>query len=128
MKMIKLITVALMLTSVVACGKMQPVKNVQSAPVAFNLTTEQVKSAILQSGIDRGWVMKEITPGVIRGEIFIRSHHAVVDIEYSDKSYSINYVSSDNLKYDEGKIHRNYNRWVNNLDVDIKRALAKIAL
>ncbi|TOP12853.1 hypothetical protein CGH23_04310, partial [Vibrio parahaemolyticus] len=24
----------------------------------------------------------------------------------------------------DGKIHRNYNRWVNNLNVDIQRALA----
>ncbi|MCL2916446.1 hypothetical protein L2725_22170 [Shewanella corallii] len=128
MKTVKLIAIALVLTSVTACGRMQPVKNVQSAPVTFNLTLEQVKTAILQSGIDRGWVMKEVSPGVIRAEIFVRSHHAVVDIDYNDKSYSINYVTSDNLKYANGKIHRNYNRWVNNLDVDIKRALAKVAI
>ncbi|MCF1427586.1 MAG: hypothetical protein LPD71_14145 [Shewanella sp.] len=128
MKIIKFITVVFMLTSVVACGRIQPVKNVQSAPVAFNLTTAQVESAILRAGIDRGWVMKEIKPGVIRAQIFVRSHSAVVDIDYSNKSYSIKYVSSDNLEYHNGKIHRNYNRWVNNLDVDIKHALAKIAL
>ncbi|TOO24649.1 hypothetical protein CGH40_22300, partial [Vibrio parahaemolyticus] len=43
---------------------------------------------------------------------------------YNNKYYSIIYLNSVNLKASDGKIHRNYNRWVNNLNVDIQRALA----
>lgn len=72
-------------------------------------------------------MVSEIKPGLIRAELYVRSHHAVVEIPYSDKFYSILYVESENLKYDDGEIHRNYNRWVNNLNVDIKRKLAQMA-
>lgn len=109
------------------CGRVQPIKNVENAPVAFNIPASLVKQAILESGIDRGWIMTETKPGVIRGELFVRSHRAVIDIPYSYKSYSINYVDSENLMENDGKIHRNYNRWVNNLDVDIRKKLAVMA-
>ncbi|WP_062666334.1 hypothetical protein [Grimontia celer] len=109
------------------CGRVQPIKNVENAPVAFNIPAASVKQAIIESGVDRGWIMTETTPGVIRGELFVRSHRAVIEIPYSDKSYSINYVESENLMESDGKIHRNYNRWVNNLDVDIRKKLAVMA-
>ncbi|KMV29750.1 hypothetical protein L4D00_07710 [Photobacterium swingsii] len=127
MKIIKGIIIAAMLTGVVGCSRMHPVLNVDNAPVSYNVQAEQVRSVILQSGTDRGWIMAETKPGTIRGEINVRTHKAVIDIEYNAKTYSIHYVSSENLKYEDGKIHRNYNRWVNNLDVDIKKNLAKIA-
>lgn len=109
------------------CGRSQPIKNVENAPVAFNIPVSSVKQAILESGIDRGWVMTETKPGVIRGELFVRSHMAVIDVTYSNKSYSINYVDSENLMHKGNTIHRNYNRWVNNLDVDIRKKLALLA-
>ena len=109
------------------CGRVQPVMNVEHTPVALNLQSKQVKSAIYESAENRGWLVSEIKPGLIRAELYVRSHHAVVEIPYSDKFYSILYVESENLKYDDGEIHRNYNRWVNNLNVDIKRKLAQMA-
>ena len=109
------------------CGRVQPVMNVEDTPVAHNLQSKQVKSAIYESAENRGWLVSEIKPGLIRAELYVRSHHAVVDIPYNDKFYSILYVESENLKYDDGEIHRNYNRWVNNLNVDIKRKLAQMA-
>ncbi|WP_407331327.1 hypothetical protein [Enterovibrio sp. 27052020O] len=120
---------ALLAVSVVlaGCGRVQPIKNVENVPVAFNVPAASVKQAILASGADRGWVMTETSPGVIRGELFVRSHRAVIDVLYSDKSYSIDYVDSENLKYSDGKIHRNYNRWINNLDVDIRKKLAVLS-
>ncbi|EOD80581.1 hypothetical protein D515_00535 [Grimontia indica] len=113
--------------ALVGCNRVQPIKEVVDAPVAFNIPAASVKQAIIESGIDRGWIMTETTPGVIRGELFVRSHRAVIDIPYNDKSYSINYVESENLMESGGKIHRNYNRWVNNLDVDIRKKLAVLA-
>ena len=45
---------------------------------------------------------------------------AEVRITYTATSYDIKYDSSLNLQASGGKIHKNYNRWVRNLDKDIQ--------
>ncbi|MDD1791865.1 hypothetical protein L4D06_04790 [Enterovibrio makurazakiensis] len=127
MNLKKCLVLLAVVVGLVGCGRVQPIKNVESVPVAFNVPVLSVKQAIMESGADRGWIMTETAPGVIRGELFVRSHRAVIDVTYSDKSYSIDYVDSENLKYSDGKIHRNYNRWINNLDVDIRKHLAVLS-
>ncbi|MDX1301317.1 hypothetical protein [Photobacterium sp.] len=127
MKLIKGLVVAAMFVTLVGCSRVQPLLNVENTPVVFNLQSSHVKQAIIEAGIGRGWVMRETTPGKIRGEYQARSHRAIIDITYNAKTYSIEYADSDNLKYEDGKIHRNYNRWINNLDVDIKKKLAMLA-
>ena len=48
--------------------------------------------------------MTEVGPGVIRGDINVRSkHQASVDITYDGQGYSIAYAGSENLKYDAEK-------------------------
>jgi len=49
--------------------------------------------------------------------------YAAVDIHYSASQFRIDYRDSRELGYDGGKIHRNYNRWVYNLDRSIVRQL-----
>ena len=127
MKFYHIILAAFVLSFLSACSNIQPLYNIENTPIVYNLKSNQVKSAIIQSGSNRGWIMKEINPGEIRGELFVRGHQAVIDVSYTDKTYSINYVSSNNLKYKDGTIHRNYNRWINNLDFSIKRALAQLS-
>lgn len=56
----------------------------------------------------------------------VRDHRADITIAYDADSYSIRYRDSQNMDYNNGKIHRNYNRWVANLNYDIQRALAAI--
>ncbi|NEN67729.1 hypothetical protein G3W52_27560, partial [Escherichia coli] len=72
----------------------------------------------------RQWIMSDAGPGVIKGKLQNRDHVADIKINYSATSYSIVYVSSINLMAANGKIHRNYNRWVHNLDKDIQVTLA----
>jgi len=127
MKHLKVAISLLLVLTLAGCGRVQPVLNVEDTPVAYNLQSKQVKSVIYDAAVDRGWLVSEIKPGLMRAELFVRSHHAVVDIMYSDKFYSITYVESENLKYSDGNIHRNYNRWVNNLNTDIKNKLARAA-
>lgn len=127
MKIIKVLTVYLLGLLLVGCGRVQPIMNVEDTPVVHNLQREQVKLAILQAANERGWVVEETSPGELLAEISIRSHYAEVKIPYTEKYYSIIYVNSINLKASGDKIHRNYNRWINNLNVDIKRQLALIA-
>ena len=40
----------------------------------------------------------------------------MVDIVFDTSKYSITYKESSNLDYKNHKIHRNYNRWVANLN------------
>ena len=103
-----------------------PVFNVTDAPVTASekATAEDVKKAILSAGAGLGWQMKEVEPGHIVGNLFLRKHHAVVDIPYSKDSYSINYKDSSELNYDGTNIHSNYNGWIQHLDRAIQARLS----
>jgi hypothetical protein len=59
----------------------------------------------------------------VEGELRVRSHVAVVDINYSTTSYSISHKSSTNLLYDGTEIHKNYNSWIHNLQEEIEKRL-----
>jgi len=63
------------------------------------------------------------SPGKVEGVLALRTHRAVVDIDYDTKVYSIKYKDSVNLDYDGKTIHKNYNGWVENLDRAIKSKL-----
>lgn len=127
MRMFKL-TISIVLTLLlVACGRVQPIMEVEDTPVGYNLQSEQVKLAIIEAATSRGWIAKETKPGLIEANITLRTHSAAITIPYTNKFYSIHYASSVNLKASDGKIHRNYNRWINNLNVDIQHQLAVAA-
>ncbi|EOT5500584.1 hypothetical protein [Citrobacter koseri] len=101
------------------CARTAPIDQVHSS-VSADHTQEQVKNAILKAGVQRQWIMSEVGPGVIKGRQQTRNHVAEVRITYSATGYDIKYDSSLNLQASGGKIHKNYNRWVHNLDKDIQ--------
>jgi hypothetical protein len=84
---------------------------------------EQVKTAIVEAGRAKGWIMKDIGPGRLDAELHLRSHVAFVEITYSPASYSITYKNSINLNYDGANIHPNYNSWIQNLQREIESRL-----
>lgn len=102
-------------------------------PVAFTpLHPRQVETAIIAGMSRRGWVPTREGPGVIVGTLHLRSHTAIVRIHYSDKDYTLQYVSSENLNFSRAsdgteQIHPNYNSWVKNLIGDIDSELASAA-
>lgn len=101
------------------CARTAPIDQVHSS-VSAGHTQEQVKNAILKAGVQRQWIMSEVGPGVIKGRQQTRNHVAEVRITYSATGYDIKYDNSLNLQASGGKIHKNYNRWVHNLDKDIQ--------
>lgn len=105
------------------CSRTEPVRNINQT-VSTRYSNEQIEKAILQAGLTRQWVMHVVQPGVITGHLDQRSHKVDIRITWHAGEYSINYVGSDNLLAEKGHIHRNYNRWVNRLDQDIKFCLA----
>ncbi|MBA1149004.1 hypothetical protein H0Z60_18290 [Ectothiorhodospiraceae bacterium WFHF3C12] len=123
---IKILGLALLVLFLAAC-KTQPVYNVDGAPVTTasegQPTMEQVKQAIVRAGTSLGWRMEPARDGLIVATLVSRGHMAKVDINYTTSSYSINYKDSRDLDYDGEKIHKGYNRWIQNLDQRIRSRL-----
>jgi hypothetical protein len=115
----------------VSC-RQAPLKNLVNHPVAGArndaLAASQVRTVILEACRQRGWVAREISPGLISATIQKRKHRAQVEIPYTGTSFSIIYKDSTNLNYHAGKhsIHNQYNNWVDYLRQDIESGLARI--
>lgn len=90
-----------------------------SSSIEIDLPIEKVKLAIIRAGAMKGWQMIEIEPGLLEAIVRVRSHVAVVDIHYNDDKYTITYNRSENLGYKNGKIKKNFNKWIQRLDRDI---------
>lgn len=93
-----------------------------------NLNIDNVTRAIIRAGGSLGWQMKKVKDGEIIGTLYLRDHMAQVKIPYSTKDYSILYLKSSNLNYDEEKkiIHSNYNGWIQNLNRAIQTQLSTL--
>ncbi|EIY5065473.1 lipoprotein [Klebsiella quasipneumoniae] len=122
-KIIHWMIAATVVGALAGCARTAPIDQVNTT-VSAGHTAAQVKDAIIKAGAQREWIMSDAGPGVIKGHLQNRDHVADIKINYSATSYSIVYVSSLNLMAANGKIHRNYNRWVHNLDKDIQVTLA----
>jgi uncharacterized lipoprotein YajG len=113
---------------VAGCAPMAPIQNVGDTPVTAvgskRLTEVEVRSAIVRAGTGLGWIVKDAGPGKLNATLILRTHTAEVEIPYSTSSYSITYKSSINLQEANGKIHRNYNGWIQNLNRGINAQLA----
>ena len=115
-------------TALTACNTLAPIQNVENVSVSSSankpLSVAEVRGAIVRAGAGLGWIMKDAGPGMINGTLLLRTHTAEVQIPYSTTSYGIVYKSSINLQEAGGKIHRNYNGWVQNLSRNINAQLA----
>ncbi|MCF3281496.1 hypothetical protein L1Z99_23930 [Escherichia coli] len=105
------------------CARTAPIDQVHST-VSAGHTQEQAKKAILKAGVERKWIMSESGQGIIKARQQSRDHSAEIRINYTASSYDINYENSQNLQASGGQIHKNYNRWVRNLDKDIQLNLS----
>ncbi|MGB3127295.1 MAG: hypothetical protein WBB95_26085 [Pseudomonas sp.] len=117
-----LITLALLTTA--GCTS-KPVLNTQhELPADTRISEENVKAIIVNALQKREWSVQRLSPQLVQAEITVRNqYYAAIDIHYTRNSYAITYRDSRDLGFKDGKIHRNYNRWVNNLDSDIMAAL-----
>ncbi|WP_294826405.1 hypothetical protein [Gilliamella sp. G0441] len=130
MKFFKLIIATFFVCLLFGCaGKYQEPRSFNTS--VNGLTKEKIKKAILDSSTKGRstfgtWKLEPIGNDTIRGHLFNRSFEVMVNIKYTEQGYSIDYYSaSENLKSSSGKVHRNYNRWVNNLDAKIKENIFK---
>ena len=119
---------ALATAALAGCNTLAPISNVDNVTVSAQankpLSAQDVRAAIVKAGAGLGWIMKDDGPGRLTGILNLRTHTAEVDIPYSANSYAIKYRSSVNLQARDGKIHRNYNGWIQNLTRSINAQLA----
>jgi hypothetical protein len=101
------------------CNSTVPVKNFDNQIITqFGDSTSTVKSvqkSIVRAAVTLGWKTKVTSDNAIVATLDIRKHQLVVLITHDDKSFSIEYRDSTNLKYNGTKIHRQYINWVTNL-------------
>lgn len=110
---------ALLLASVPSSAG-SPIQDMIDVPVPIRadggrFAIEEVRAAIIKGSQTRLWTVEFVGDGVIRAKLNVKNrHYAVVEIPYSELTYSIIYVSSENLDYNPTRqsIHRNYNKWV----------------
>ncbi|MDF0734040.1 hypothetical protein P0Y43_25490 [Pseudomonas entomophila] len=122
--LIRAVALGLALTALAGCTSKPVMNPAEQLTASHGYTHPQVQQAILKAIAERGWTARNVGPSLIQADITVRNtFFAAVDIHYSTSQFRIAYRDSRELGYEDGKIHRNYNRWVYNLDRAILRQL-----
>jgi len=121
------IAVAALVTAlgVMACRAV-PIRNVYQSSLTppASMSDAALLDSFRRAGAATGWVIQPVAPGELEGRLAVHGRHlAVVTITYDRTQFSISYKNSENLLYDGVHIHRNYNRWVQNLEKNIREAV-----
>lgn len=115
--------VAIFLASLAICGCVstgQPISNIEDKVIPTKLdgsdrSLDDVREAIAKGCMSKGWTPVVVDESQIKCSILVRGkHYAEVNIPFTESGYSIVYADSRVLDYDpeQGRIHRNYNKWV----------------
>lgn len=116
--------IALALLTTVSCSSKRMLTPDRTLHASIQTDRAQMQQAIVKTLVARGWTVQKITPQLVQAQITVRGqYHAEIDIPYSANHYQIVYRDSSGLDYKDGKIHKNYIRWVRLLDMGIVRDL-----
>jgi len=88
------------------------------------LSAEEVGNAIIKAGKSKGWIMNEGNSGEILGKFKSIEYFIKVAIPHTAKSYSIVYRDSEGLRHRGDKIHKKYNKIIDELQFAILNGLA----
>lgn len=112
----------------VGCSTSAPVVSVtQSVNTQQASSSKRTQSAIYAALQGRGWQLRSDDGSQIIASYNKQDKHlAVIQIDYSGYKYTIQHRSSQGLNYNAKRhsIHRNFNRWVKNLELDINSRLS----
>ena len=94
------------------------------------LTVDAMRQAILAGGTIHGWKQVGDQPGVLSLEADSGPHQVVVDVSYDATGWQIAYKSSLDMNYEhtdkKTSIHPKYNKWIEDLNTDIRRATTNV--
>ena len=122
--LLRITLIALALLTTVSCTSKRMLTPDRTLHASIHSDRAQMQQAIVKALVGRGWTVQEITPQRVQAQITVREqYHAEIDIPYSASHYQIIYRNSSGLDYKDGKIHKNYIRWVRLLDKGILREL-----
>ena len=122
--LLRVTLIALALLTTVSCSSKRMLTPDRTLHPSIHADRAQMQQAIVKSLVGRGWTVQKITPELVQAQITVREQfHAEIDIPYSATHYQIIYRNSSGLDYKDGKIHKNYIRWVRLLDKGILREL-----
>lgn len=127
----KLITVILILGAVAAFSGCQGGRTAQPVQITRHIIDSDkglIRDAIIKTGEANNWSMEEVAPDTIFATLRRREHFVAVKITYTDKSYKIDYVDSQNMLYNPktGAIHKKYNKWIGTFDIRIHRKISEL--
>ena len=112
------------------CGTSAPVSTVSYSLAAHKtIQLQQMQQAVYTALQRYGWQLQSDNGSQIYARFNKQERHIVdIRIDYSERGFAIHHVTSQGLNYNQGRdsIHRNYNRWVRNLDQDIQSSLSFI--
>ena len=122
--LLRITLIALALLTTVSCTSKRMLTPDRTLHASIHSDRAQMQQAIIKALVGRGWTVQKITPQLVQAQITVRGqYHAEIDIPYSADHYRIQYRDSSGLDYKDGKIHKNYIRWVRLLDKGILREL-----
>lgn len=102
-------------TMLAGCARQAPVYTATNIAFVGDAPESERSLQIRRAGAGLGWVMEDVTPGMIRGTLELRTHKASINVPYDRQHFSINHDSSRNLDFNGSTIHSNYNGWVRRL-------------
>ncbi|NEW61531.1 hypothetical protein GSY74_09575 [Sulfurovum sp. bin170] len=123
----KLSTLTITLSTLFIVGCSTPaIYTAPNAPVsqiANTPTLAQVDKAVKDSLVGRGWIPQKVSPHIYLGTYNRRELMAKIKITFDTSVFNIQHVESKNLDYDSSdeSIHSTYNKWVKNLERDIRK-------
>jgi len=95
--------------------------------VPAGMSDATVTNAIAGSLMARHWTIVKRLPGELDATYAPRDFSVTIAVHYTPQQIQINYVDSNNLKYEVKNgvryIHTNYASWIQNLVSDIKSRL-----
>ena len=127
------------------CATNYLLTNPSQQTVGEGLTLLQMRNCVRNAAAARDWRIVSDNTGLMQlaypaNPARARKFEALIQVRYDAKSYQVSYLSSRGLgenrncapatkSYDPNArcIHRNVNRWMNNLNVDIYREVMKIS-
>lgn len=120
-RILKSIGLVVIVFALSGCGR--TIYNVDEKTISqlqvSKISATQVRDIIIKTAQNKGWEIEKVKSGLLSAKIKWNTHVAEIEILYSNKSYSINYLNSVNLIIDETQIHYRYNKLVTALEAAI---------